>query len=220
MCVRQQRPPGFTGVVVATDICCIPTTLIHPSTDFWPDSGETGQRGGDHVASVSSRIDRDLWSYPGKDLAVSNPVVPPPSAPEGGFPTGEQPAAPAPDNAPAPTPAKKKNTVGKIVLRIVGALVVGLIIIAVKSFLFGDEARLADVGDCVKATQQTGDSAQAEVVDCGTADAAYTVVGRVAGVSDIKSKECEQYFKEGEAYAVYSSSGAGGQFLLCLRPNQ
>jgi hypothetical protein len=122
-------------------------------------------------------------------------------------------------DAPAEAAPKKKNTVRKIVLRIVLALVVGIAAIAVKSFLFGDEARKAEVGNCVAAGQQA-DGAEAKVVECGTAEAAYTVVGRVSGVSDINSKKCDQFFKEGEEFAVYGSNGAGGQFLLCLRPNK
>jgi hypothetical protein len=120
-----------------------------------------------------------------------------------------------------PAEPKKKSAVGRVILRIVGALVVFVIILVVKDSLFGDKAKDAAVGDCVassedvKANEET--EAKAKVVDCGSADAAFTVVGRVEGESDTKSKSCQKYFKENEEYYVYASK-AGKGYLLCLRP--
>jgi len=182
---------------------------------------------------------------------VSNPVAPPPPAGDGfpppanqgfgsnpapGQPYGAPPAdgrpgpgQPGGDQAqegfggPAGFPAepKKKSAVGRIVLRILGAIAAFVIVVVVKDAFFGDKAKDAAVGDCVassadvKADEET--EANAKVVDCSSADAAFTVVGRVEGESDTKSKSCEKFFKENEEYYVYGST-AGGGYLLCLRP--
>jgi len=178
---------------------------------------------------------------------VSNPVAPPPPSAGDGFPPpanqgfgsaptpGQPYGAPPVDGQPAGDPAqqgfggpaafppepKKKSAVGRVILRIVGAIVVGIIIFVVKDQFLGDKAKDAAVGDCVasskdvKVDEET--DARAEVVDCASADAAFTVVGRVDGETDTKSKSCEKFFKENEEYYVYGSD-AGGGYLLCLRP--
>jgi hypothetical protein len=182
---------------------------------------------------------------------VSNPVAPPPPPVGDGFPPpanqgfGNAPAqgqpygAPPADGQPVPpvpgdpaqqgfgSPAtfppepKKKSAVGRVLLRILGAIVVFVIVLVVKDQFFGDKAKDAAVGDCVassedvKVNEET--EANAKVVDCGSADAAFTVVGRVEGEKDTKSKSCEKFFKENEEYYVYGSN-AGGGYLLCLRP--
>jgi hypothetical protein len=125
--------------------------------------------------------------------------------------------------APAAFPAepKKKSAVGRVILRIVGAIVVFVIVFVAKEAFFGDKAKNAAVGDCIASTKDVKvneeTEAQAKVVDCGSADAAFTVVGRVEGESDIKSKSCQKFFKENEEYFVYANE-AGKGYLLCLRP--
>jgi hypothetical protein len=120
-----------------------------------------------------------------------------------------------------PPEPKKKSAVGRVILRIVGAIVVFVIVLVVKDQFLGDKAKDAAVGDCVasskdvKVDEET--DANAKVVDCASADAAFTVVGRVEGETDTKSKSCEKFFKENEEYYVYGSD-AGGGYLLCLRP--
>jgi hypothetical protein len=171
---------------------------------------------------------------------VSNPVTPPPSAGDGspppadeGFGSAPAPAdeglgdAPAPadegfGDAPAPVEPGKKRAVGRVVLTILGAVVIVIVIVVVAwAAFFGDKAKNAAVGDCLAATQdvRAGEEAdaRAEVVACGSADAAYTVVGRVDGESSLASKSCEKFFEKSEAYAIYASKGSGG-YLLCLRP--
>jgi hypothetical protein len=120
-----------------------------------------------------------------------------------------------------PAEPKKKNAIGKIALRILGAIVAFVIVIVVKDAFFGDKAKDAAVGDCVassedvKVNEET--EANAKVVKCDSADAAFTVVGRVEGESDTKSKSCEKFFKDNEEYYVYGST-AGKGYLLCLKP--
>jgi hypothetical protein len=172
---------------------------------------------------------------------VSNPVAPPPPVGDGfpppanqGFGSAPAPGQPVPGQSagdpaqqgfggPAEFPAEpeKKNAVGRVVLRIVGAIVVFVIVVVVKDAFFGDKAKDAAVGDCVassadvKVDEET--EANAKVVDCSSADAAFTVVGRVEGESNTQSKSCEKFFKDNEKYYVYGST-AGKGYLLCLRP--
>jgi hypothetical protein len=163
---------------------------------------------------------------------VSNPVAPPPPANEGGFPPpadqgfGEAPAGPPQQgfgDAPAGFPAepKKKSAAGKIILRIVLALVVIIVGTVVKQTVFGDKAKDAAVGDCIAASKDVKvdekTDANAKVVDCGSSEAAFSVVGRINGETDTNSKSCDKYFKEGEQFFVYSSTSGGG-YLLCLKP--
>jgi hypothetical protein len=120
-----------------------------------------------------------------------------------------------------PPEPKKKSAVGRILLRVLGAVVVFVIIFVVRDAFFGDKAKDAAVGDCVASSEDVKvdeeTEADAKVVDCGSADAAFTVVGRVDGESNTSSKSCEKFFKENEEYFVYGST-AGKGYLLCLRP--
>ena len=176
---------------------------------------------------------------------MSNPVAPPPPANEGGYPppadqgfgsvpAGQpgygQPGQPGPGqpqqgfgDAPAAFPAepKKKSAVGRVLLRIGLAVVVLIIGFVVKEAFFGDKAKDAAVGDCIASSKQVKTNeetdAAAKVVDCGSSDAAFTVVGRVNGETSTSSKSCDKFFKENEEFAIYASD-AGGGYLLCLKP--
>ena len=140
---------------------------------------------------------------------MSNPVAPPPPpANEGGYP-------------PPAAPPKKKSAVGRILLRVGLALVVLIIGIVVKEAFFGDKAKDAAVGDCIAASKDVKvneeTNAEAKVVECSSSDAAFSVVGRVNGETNTKSKSCDKFFKEGDEFYVYSSEAKGG-YLLCLKP--
>jgi hypothetical protein len=180
---------------------------------------------------------------PSKGTLVSNPVAPPPPTNEGAAPPpadqgfGAAPAAP-PAGPPAPgqpqqgfgdapatfpvAPVKKKNAALKIVLRIVLIIVIAIVGYVVKDALFGgDKAKNAAVGDCVAAPKNVAADKEtevdAEVVDCTSDKAAYTVKGRVNGETSTSSKSCDKFFKENDEYYVYSSD-AGKGYLLCLKP--
>ncbi|MFF5085151.1 hypothetical protein ACFY36_49615 [Actinoplanes sp. NPDC000266] len=162
------------------------------------------------------------------------PGFPPPGAQPGGFPPPNAGGFPPPNSGEAPPnyvafPAEKKSGgAGKVILRIVGAIVVGLVIVGLKvgvlSALFGgDDAKEAKAGDCISADtdipEDKTERTQANVVDCADSDAAYTVVARVEGESDPKSTSCDKFFKEGERFLVLGSTSDGG-YLLCLRPTK
>ena len=111
-------------------------------------------------------------------------------------------------------------------LAILGAVVVALAVIGLKfglGVLAEDKAEAAKAGDCVavdgKAPTKDGETTNpdAELVDCASAAAKYTVVGRVEGESDTESKSCDRYFTEEKAeYFVYASKSGSG-YLLCLQ---
>ena len=81
-------------------------------------------------------------------------------------------------------------------------------------------ARSAQAGDCIHGPgREVVDETvtRAKKVSCGSAQADYVVAGRVDGVTDIDSPECDRFFAAGEKFTVYSSTSDGG-YLLCLRP--
>ena len=149
-----------------------------------------------------------------------------PYSPEQPYQTGPpgpdgQPAYPLYPGSGAPPAEKKKGVLGKTALRVGAALVVLLVVFFAKSFLFGDKAKDAKAGDCIAAdkavatdgTTKTG----ATVVDCGSADAKFTVIARVDGKTDAQGPDCDKFFKQGDEGYVYSST-AGQGYLLCLKP--
>jgi hypothetical protein len=158
---------------------------------------------------------------PGTGDAPAQPGFPPPSAAEQGFGAAPAPGQQGIGDAPAAPPVKKKSAVGRIVLRVGATLVALVIVLVVKDVFFGDKAKDAAIGDCIasskKVTGTASTEAEAKVVDCGSGDAAFTVVGRIDGETDTNSKSCDKYFKENEEFFVYSSTASGG-YLLCLKP--
>jgi hypothetical protein len=144
-----------------------------------------------------------------------------PGQPVPGQPYGDQAQQGFGGPAAFPAEPKKKSAVGKVVLRIVGAIVVFVLIAVAREAFFGDKAKDAAVGDCIASSEEVQTNketdATAKVVECSSADAAFTVVGRVDGETSTESKSCEKFFKENEEYAIYASE-AGGGYLLCLRP--
>lgn len=173
---------------------------------------------------------------------MSNPVQPPPPggnyqppanqgfggpgqpgpAPQQGYGAPGQPG-PGPQQGFGDAPAPKKSSgIGKRIIGIVVAIVIAGGIFLVKNTFFGDKTADAKVGDCVAAS---GDekSAEAKVVKCGTSEAAYTVVGRVAGETDVNGKACDQYFtEEGVSYSAFSvdKGNKSDNYMLCLKPTK
>jgi hypothetical protein len=147
---------------------------------------------------------------------VSNPVVPPPSEP------APMDADPATGHAYLPPAPEERPSLRRKLLKALGVVVALIVVLVVKTVWFGDEARTAEVGDCIAASKavsaQSATEAEVEVVDCGATQAAYVVVGKVVGTSDMEGNSCDHYFKEGEQFVVYGSKSSTGEFLLCMRP--
>jgi hypothetical protein len=155
---------------------------------------------------------------------------PPPNAGPQGFPPPPNADGQFPPPAPFPgTESKPKGTFLRKALGILGAVVVGVIFLVIKigigDALSEDPTKDAKAGDCLGVSQQVTDSTtqvDAEVVECSSSDAKYTVVGRVEGVKDALSTACDDIInsslKEGEEGAVIASQEGDG-YLLCVKVN-
>ncbi|MEH1167598.1 hypothetical protein V6V47_19655 [Micromonospora sp. CPCC 205539] len=164
---------------------------------------------------------------------MSEQVAPPPASdaaqPQ---PAVETPPSPAVETPSPVEPEAKKSGAGKV-LGIVGAIVVIVIIGALKfgigsligNALNKDETADAKAGDCIAELPEVNGTEEeeannAKVVECTSTDAAYSVVGRVEGQTEAQAKEgaaCQQYLKEGqEGYLFYSIKPGKTGYLLCL----
>ena len=138
---------------------------------------------------------------------MSDPLVP--DATRSALPEEQAPDVPAP----------RDPLLGKVIIRIIIALAVGISVFAVKAFLFGDKVTEARIGDCLDTTQTSGGTTEtrAKIVDCSSPAADFTVAGRVDGETESETSACDRFFADGEKFIIYSST-AGGGYLLCLRP--
>jgi hypothetical protein len=130
------------------------------------------------------------------------------------------PVAPVPTQSAAPEErAPRDPLLGKVIVRVILALAVGVSVFAVKAFLFGDKATEAQIGDCIDTSGATAATTEtrAKIVDCSSAAADFTVAGRVDGETNTETTACDRFFADGEEFIIYSSTGGGG-YLLCLRP--
>ncbi|SCF36386.1 hypothetical protein GA0074695_6113 [Micromonospora viridifaciens] len=144
------------------------------------------------------------------------------------------PERPQIDDATAPAPPSRLGAVLGVVVLLLGigaALLVGLLIRVGPGGdlgdLFGDGDRTAGakVGDCVAelpwvAGVEAKPANDARAVRCGSADAAYAVVGRVqdpAAARNRSANACEPYFRPGDdGYVLYRVGDDGDGYLLCL----
>jgi hypothetical protein len=140
---------------------------------------------------------------------VSNPADRP------GFPL-------ATDVRPPELPQPKKSGAGRLIVGIAVALIVALGVYSLASLLLGgDDAKDAQAGDCIASDQEVKTEGTtetgADVVDCSSAEAKFTVVARVDGEGSTQSKACDKFFKAEEVFYVFANS-AGDGYVLCLRP--
>lgn len=148
---------------------------------------------------------------------------PPPPHTEGFGPAG----APLPPSLQPP----KKGGAGKKILGIVGGVVVALVVAGGLAFARGalqeDKTAEAKQGDCIADLPEVAQGEEAEannanVVDCGSADARYAVVGRVDGVTAAQasgedSTVCNPYLDAGAESIYYSIPAGGNGYVLCLK---
>ncbi|MGW1256156.1 LppU/SCO3897 family protein [Streptomyces sp. NPDC002513] len=144
----------------------------------------------------------------------------PPQQP--GYPGAPQaPYAPFPNQgAPAPMPpqAGPGKRSSKKALRIVGGLIVGILVLAVK-FGIGwwaneTDAETTSVGACM---HNNGSNSKAELneVDCSSSEAQYQVVQKFDGSTD--DTKCEAVKDAAISYVQY---GNGHDVVLCLKDNK
>ncbi|XTZ17615.1 LppU/SCO3897 family protein [Micromonospora echinospora] len=118
-------------------------------------------------------------------------------------------------------------TLGVVAVLVGGLVVAGLRYDVAGRLLNPDRTAEARVGDCLGPLPDVAENgqrrtAEARVVACSSADAAYDVVGRVDGQTEEKvrdGRQCEPFVAEGGTYYTYSSIPPGGTgYLLCLVP--
>ncbi|MFJ6670007.1 hypothetical protein ACIQMJ_02735 [Actinosynnema sp. NPDC091369] len=143
----------------------------------------------------------------------------PPSAPQyqngpqyQGAPQQPMGAAPQYQNAPQPgqipSEPKKKGIFARILTAIIGVVVAGVVIYGINYFT--SDAAQSKAGDCASLTGTTT-KPDFKTVDCGSADANYTV-GKVLGST---SESCGS-----EGYDEYTETARRGpDSKLCLVPN-
>ncbi|MFE9623835.1 hypothetical protein [Streptomyces sp. NPDC006527] len=141
--------------------------------------------------------------------AGQNPYAQPP------VPQGQQTYAPFPNQgAPVPPPAPAGRG-GKKVLRILGIIVVGLLVLGVK-FGIGwwadrTDAETTSVGSCMH-NEGTDINPDLQEVDCSASEAEFQVVEKFDDTSD--DTKCEAVK---EATISYYQVGGGHNVVLCLK---
>lgn len=114
----------------------------------------------------------------------------------------------SPASAPEPTqePAPKKSSIGKRILTyVVGLIVVGGAFYAFN--YFSSDVAQAKAGDCA-VVSGTSTSPEYKPVDCGAAEANYTV-GKAGGTGEVCGKGYDEYTQ---------SQRRGPKTKLCLAP--
>ncbi|MDX3658334.1 hypothetical protein PV646_13585 [Streptomyces sp. ID05-26A] len=114
----------------------------------------------------------------------------------------------SPASAPEPTqePAPKKSSIGKRILTyVVGLIVVGGAFYAFN--YFSSDVAQAKVGDCA-AVSGTSTAPEYKAVDCGAADANYTI-GKTGGTSEVCGNGYDEYTQ---------TQRRGPKTKLCLAP--
>jgi hypothetical protein len=168
---------------------------------------------------------------------VTNPVAPPPPVSGGDVPPqpdgqGAYPppgAYPAPGTVPPATEgfgeAPKKSGVSKKLLKVLGVVVVGLVVLGLKFGLAGllsekDKLEDAKAGSCLT---NNADPKKIDIIDCADAKAAHKVVARVPNVSE-KTFAADTDFATCSSYKTAENSLWGGRegsddgYVLCLEP--
>jgi hypothetical protein len=154
----------------------------------------------------------------------NNPQFPPPSEQPGQFPPAggdpNQGGFPPPPGGsfppgPAPQPARRGGAGRAIVILVVVLVVVGGLIGA-GIYLNRDAANKAKVGDCV--AQQGSDDLK--VVECGSADADFKVVGRVEDKTQTEASlgACDAFVDQGAEQAYWEGEPGKKGLVLCLAP--
>ncbi|MGH3715814.1 MAG: LppU/SCO3897 family protein [Micromonosporaceae bacterium] len=117
----------------------------------------------------------------------------------------EQPAQA--DPAPPAKPAGK----GKLIKVLVG---VGIVVaaLAVLFFVLKDDPGTAKVGDCIAGTN----AEDVTVVDCGSGEAEWKVVGKVDGKTEAEMQTACGEFPDAEQ-AFWQGEKGGKGFVLCMK---
>lgn len=156
----------------------------------------------------------------GQQQAHGQPQGQAPYPPQGDFPQqAGQPGFPPP-GTPVPPQQPQRKPSFKTIKNIVIAVIV--VSVAVGGFIASrDDANTAAVGDCMHRGSSDDDNPDLEVVDCTSSQAQYEVLAKIEGAfltDTMASSKCEAEAK-GFQY-VYTESGDGKDFLLCLKDHK
>jgi hypothetical protein len=117
---------------------------------------------------------------------------------------------------PAPGAPGQPMNVGKplfkrpaIIMLLIPVFLVGLIV-----YSASQSTSNASAGDCVQNTGSVSEP-NVSVVDCGSSDAEYKIIGKISGSAN--ADDCEQQYPD---YTVaYSEERGSSKYTLCLVPN-
>lgn len=138
----------------------------------------------------------------------------------------QQAGAPQPYPAEPPPPAASRKPGRRILVSVLSVIAIALIAFVVRfglQELLSDEDRTAEAqaGDCISDIQapkegETTDAAGASVVDCASADARFTVVGRIDDRTKAEATDtvCQTY-ADAEYFIWAGEEGKKG-YVLCL----
>jgi hypothetical protein len=153
--------------------------------------------------------------FPPPQGQPGQPQFPPPGDPNqaGGFPP---PQGGGFSPAPPPQPARSGGGWKKRVISIVIGLVVLGGVFAATTYFNRDAASKAKVGDCV--SQEGSDDLK--VVECGSSDADFKVVGRVEDKTQAEAgiSACGPFVEAGAEQAYWEGERGKKGLVLCLGP--
>ncbi|MBE8471518.1 LppU/SCO3897 family protein [Streptomyces justiciae] len=144
-----------------------------------------------------------------------------PYPPQDGNPyaQGQQPGFPQQAGVPyAPVPPEqpKRKLSFKTIKNIV--IVVAVAGIAIGGYISSrDDANTAAVGDCMHRGSSDDNNPDLEVVDCTSSKAQYTVLAKIEGTFSGTLAETKCAAEAKDFQYVYTESGDGTDFLLCLK---
>ncbi|WP_406726554.1 hypothetical protein WJ438_20530 [Streptomyces sp. GD-15H] len=153
----------------------------------------------------------------GQQQPYGQPQGQTPYPPQDGLPQqAGQPGFP-PQGAPVPPPQPPRKIGFKTIKNI--AIVVVVATAAIGAFIASrDDANTAAVGDCMHRGSTSDDNPDLEVVECNSSEAQYEVLAKIEGsflTDTLASSKCEAAAKDFQY--VYTESGDGKDFLLCLK---
>ncbi|NNN31937.1 hypothetical protein HLK59_16505 [Streptomyces sp. S3(2020)] len=143
-----------------------------------------------------------------------------PYPPQGGNPFAQgQPGVPPQGGAPyAPVPPEQPRR--KLSFKTIKNIVIVLAVagIAIGGYISSrDDANTAAVGDCMHRGSTNDNDPDLEVVDCTSSKAEYTVLAKIEGTFSGSLAETKCAAEAKDFQYVYTETGDGSNFLLCLK---
>ncbi|MGW1677623.1 LppU/SCO3897 family protein [Saccharopolyspora sp. NPDC002376] len=129
-----------------------------------------------------------------------------PMPPQGGYPGGPPPQLPQGGFGPPPMPPPQKSSASTMkVLKIVGTVVLGIVVIGGGALLKNIDGGGIPVGDCVDITNASTTRLKWDTATCGTPESDYKVA--------------EQHDGRATCADEYASVEKRGDYVLCMVPD-